>query len=181
VTLVRADTWQVFRAIARDAREDAAARRAKGRKMDGSGVAAVGRPKKARYGMPPDVHVVRAKGREYFYFQKNRCERDEGPRVKIAGRPYGDDGTPEPEWWAKYRALAGTEAEEENKAAGSFRGADRGIQAESGMGCAFGGHRRGVDAASRIRPGEVGHPAGDVRGTAACVGATGQFRRCAAR
>jgi integrase len=80
----------------------------------------VGRPRKARYGLPPHVHVVRAKGREYFYFQKNRCEKDEGPRVKLAGRPYADDGTPDPEWWVKYRVLAGIEAGEENKAAGTF-------------------------------------------------------------
>ena len=79
----------------------------------------MGRPRNARYGLPPDVHVVRAKGREYFYFQKNRCEKDEGPRVKLAGQPYDDDGTPDAEWWQSYRDLAGIDGEEK-KAAGTF-------------------------------------------------------------
>jgi hypothetical protein len=111
VTLGRAGAWQVFRVIAQEARISA--------ERVWTGVEAVGRPKNARYGMPADVHVVRAKGREYFYFQKNRREKDEGPRVKLAGRPYDDDGTPNTEWWESYRALAGIEGEE-NKTAGTF-------------------------------------------------------------
>jgi integrase len=111
VTLAEERAWQLFRVIAREARIFA--------ERVWKGVEAVGRPRNARYGLPPDVHVVRAKGREYFYFQKNRREKDEGPRVKLAGRPYGDDGTPDAEWWARYRSLAGIEADE-NKAAGTF-------------------------------------------------------------
>jgi hypothetical protein len=91
----------------------------KERRRAGSGVQAVGRPRNARYGMPPDVHVVWAKGREYFYFQKNRREKDEGPRVKLAGRPYDEDGTPNAEWWKSYRALAGIEGDED-KGTGTF-------------------------------------------------------------
>jgi integrase len=69
--------------------------------------------------MPADVHVVWAKGREYFYFQKNRARKGEGPRVKLAGQPYNDDGTPDREWWESYRVLAGVEAGEK-KPPGTF-------------------------------------------------------------
>jgi integrase len=87
--------------------------------MARTGGGAVGRRKDARYGLPPDVHVVWAKGREYFYFQRNRFRNGKGPRVKLAGRPYDDDGTPNGEWWQSYRALAGVEGTED-KTAGTF-------------------------------------------------------------
>src|SRR5262245_33058877 len=72
----------------------------------------MGRRKDARYGMPAHVHVVRAKGREYFYFQEYRGRASEGRRVKLAGRPYDDAGTPDTGWWESYRELAGVEGGE---------------------------------------------------------------------
>jgi integrase len=78
----------------------------------------VGRRKDARYGLPAHVHVVRSKGREYFYFQQYRGRRGQGPRVKLAGDPFVEEGTPSTGWWDNYRRLSGTNAGV--KAAGTF-------------------------------------------------------------
>jgi hypothetical protein len=78
----------------------------------------MGRRKDARYGMPAHVHVVRAKGREYFYLHEYRGRQGEGPRLKLPCRPYDDAGTPDADWWNKYRKLAGIEGEENT--AGTF-------------------------------------------------------------
>jgi hypothetical protein len=78
----------------------------------------VGRRKDARYGMPAHVHVVRAKGREYFYFQEHRGRPGEAARVKLPGGPYDEAGTPDAGWWNAYRKLAGIEDGE--KPAGTF-------------------------------------------------------------
>lgn len=67
----------------------------------------MGRRKDARYGLPAHVHVVTSKGREYFYFQQDRGRAGQGPRVKLAGKPYDDAGTPAAEWWDEYRRLGG--------------------------------------------------------------------------
>jgi integrase len=78
----------------------------------------MGRRKDARYGMPAGVHTIVAKGREYFYYQPHRGRSGAGARVKLAGRPYDDAGTPDAEWWQEYRRLAGVE--EGEKTAGTF-------------------------------------------------------------
>jgi integrase len=80
----------------------------------------VGRPGNARYGMPPHVHVVRAKGREYFYFQIRRGEKLAGRRTKIPGSPFDSSGAPDAEWWAVYRQAAGVREDEARGAAGTF-------------------------------------------------------------
>jgi integrase len=78
----------------------------------------MGRRKDARYGMPAHVHVVRAKGREYFYFQEHRGGPGQGFRVKLPGSPYDDAGTPVAEWWDEYRRLGGITSED--KPPGTF-------------------------------------------------------------
>jgi hypothetical protein len=65
------------------------------------------RPKTARRDVPPHVHCVRAGGREYYYFQANRNESGVKERVRLPGEPMLRDGTPNAEWWAEYRKLAG--------------------------------------------------------------------------
>lgn len=78
----------------------------------------MGRRNDARYGLPAGVHTVRSKGREYHYYQPNRGRAGEGPRVKIPGSPFAEDGTPDGDWWNAYRGLTGVAAGE--KAAGTF-------------------------------------------------------------
>src|SRR5262245_16527025 len=78
----------------------------------------MGARKDARYGMPAHVHVVHAKGREYFYFQQDRGRPGEGPRVKLPGNPYDHAGTPAAEWWDEYRRLGGVSGQD--KPPGTF-------------------------------------------------------------
>jgi hypothetical protein len=52
------------------------------------------------------VHVVRSRGHAYYYYQHGRGARLKGPRVKLPGAPFGDDGHPMDAWWAAYRELA---------------------------------------------------------------------------
>jgi integrase len=78
----------------------------------------VGPRKDARFGLPAHVHVVTAKGRDYYYFQTNRGRAGQGPRVKLAGSPYDDAGTPGAEWWDQYRRLGGVP--EPDKPPGTF-------------------------------------------------------------
>jgi integrase len=78
----------------------------------------MGRRKDARHWLPAHVHTVRSKEREYHYYQLHRGRPGQAPRVKIPGTPFGQDGTPESEWWDAYRRFSGTSAGE--KAAGTF-------------------------------------------------------------
>lgn len=81
----------------------------------------MGRPGSARYGLPPHVHVVRVKGREYFYYQARRGERTASDRTKLPGAPFDDNGAPDQQWWSVYRHVAGVAAEEcRTYAAGTF-------------------------------------------------------------
>jgi hypothetical protein len=66
----------------------------------------VGRPRKASVGLPVHVHVVRARGHLYYYYQHGRGARLKGPRVKLPGSPYDDRGHPIDAWWVAYRKLA---------------------------------------------------------------------------
>ncbi len=80
----------------------------------------MGRPRKASVKLPPHVHVVRARGRYYYYYQPHRgTDREAAGRVKLPGYPANSDGTPNAEWWEAYRACAGETAKKQ--AAGTFK------------------------------------------------------------
>jgi integrase len=64
------------------------------------------------------VHAVTSKGRQYFYFQQHRGRTGQGPRIKLAGQPYDDSGTPAAAWWDEYRRLGGITSED--KPPGTF-------------------------------------------------------------
>lgn len=70
-------------------------------------VCCVPKPRKHRIALPPHVHAVKAKGREYFYYQPNRGAQVKGARIRIAGVPFNIDGTPNSAWWANFRAASG--------------------------------------------------------------------------
>jgi integrase len=57
--------------------------------------------------LPPHVHAVKARGKDYYYFQRFRGTDREGERVKLPGVPFDGNGLPESEWWAAYRRLSG--------------------------------------------------------------------------
>jgi integrase len=80
----------------------------------------VGRPGNARYGLPPHVHVVTARGREYFYYQRRRNLSGQEPRVRIRGLPYDRDGVPDAEWWDAYREICGVSEDERDGKPGTF-------------------------------------------------------------
>ena len=67
----------------------------------------MGRPRKASVGLPVHVHVVRARGHDYYYYQQGRGARLKGPRVKLPAAPFEADGTPSSSWWTAYRRCAG--------------------------------------------------------------------------
>jgi hypothetical protein len=67
----------------------------------------VSRPRMPKLALPAHVHMVRAKGREYFYFQAYRGTKREGPRTPLPGCPTLPNGSPNPEWWSAWRRLAG--------------------------------------------------------------------------
>ena len=62
--------------------------------------------------------LVRARGREYFYHQRNRGTKRAGPRTLLAGCPFNPDGSPNDQWWTAYRQLEGVA--EPAARAGSF-------------------------------------------------------------
>jgi integrase len=78
----------------------------------------VGRPRRARVKLPPHVHAVKAKGKEYFYYQPYRGSEREATRVKLPGAPFDLDGTPSAAWWDAYRVLSGEK--ETGPRSGSF-------------------------------------------------------------
>ena len=57
--------------------------------------------------LPPHVHAVRARGKDYYYFQRFRGTAREVERVKLPGTPFDGDGMPNAEWWEAYRLQAG--------------------------------------------------------------------------
>jgi hypothetical protein len=67
----------------------------------------VGRPSKARAKLPPYVHAVKAKGKQYYYYQPHRGSEREKERVKLPGEPFDQDGLPDADWWNAYRVCAG--------------------------------------------------------------------------
>lgn len=71
------------------------------------------RTKKARRDIPPNVHCVRSRGNDYYYFQPSRGYAGEKIRVALPGDPRNRDGTPNNEWWAAYRKLMGEPAKTE--------------------------------------------------------------------
>jgi hypothetical protein len=56
--------------------------------------------------LPPHVHRVVAKGREYFYFQRNRWTKLEGPRIRLPNDVHSI------EFWRAYRDALGDEAQQ---------------------------------------------------------------------
>ena len=79
----------------------------------------MGRPRRAKVKLPPHVHAVKAKGKEYFYYQPYRGSEREATRVKLPGAPFDLDGTPSAAWWDAYRVLSGEK--ETGPRSGSFR------------------------------------------------------------
>jgi integrase len=67
----------------------------------------VARPRKASVKLPPHVHAVKARGKDYYYFQRFRGSEREEPRVKLPGMPLDRDGMPNAEWWRTYREISG--------------------------------------------------------------------------
>ena len=65
------------------------------------------RPRKPRIPLPPHVNPVRARGKDYYYFQPQRGTARAGKPIRIAGHPANPDGSPNEEWWEAYRNLAG--------------------------------------------------------------------------
>ncbi len=78
----------------------------------------MGRPRRARAKLPPHVHAVKAKGKEYYYYQPYRSTSRERERIKLPGAPFDDDGTPNAAWWQAYRDQ--TQERETGVRAGSF-------------------------------------------------------------
>lgn len=68
------------------------------------------RPRMRRVQLPPHVHCTRSKGKEYYSFHAFRGTKRAGPRVRLPGYPNNEDGTPNLEWWAAYRAASGVVA-----------------------------------------------------------------------
>ena len=78
----------------------------------------MGRPRKASVKLPPHVHAVKARGKDYYYFHPYRGTEREGLRVKLPGCPANSDGAANTEWWEAYRQCAGEPARK--PAAGTF-------------------------------------------------------------
>ena len=70
-----------------------------------SGGQNVPRPRMRSLTLPPHVHMVRAGGREYFYYHPYRGTKRAGTREKLPGCPQNPDGSLNAEWWATYRRL----------------------------------------------------------------------------
>lgn len=66
----------------------------------------MGRKRIARHSLPPHVHMTVMRGREYFAFHPHRGTTRAGKRVPLPGCPYLPDGTPNTEWWSRYRTAA---------------------------------------------------------------------------
>jgi hypothetical protein len=60
-----------------------------------------------RIAPPPHVHIVRARGREYCYYQFRRGTNHEGPRIALPGVPTLPNGDLNADWWYAYRQAAG--------------------------------------------------------------------------
>jgi integrase len=68
------------------------------------------RTNQARKDVPPHVHCVCSRGKDYYYFQPSRGYAGEKARVKLPGEPMNRDGTPNEQWWAAYRKCMGEPA-----------------------------------------------------------------------
>ena len=65
------------------------------------------RPGKARVRLPPHVHAVKARGKDYYYYQPYRGTSREEARVSLPGAPFDAHGIPNGAWWEAYRRAAG--------------------------------------------------------------------------
>jgi integrase len=77
------------------------------------------RPRKSRLVLPPHVHLVVSRGREYTAYHPFRGTKRAGARTALPGLPMLSNGEPNPEWWAAYRMASGREAPKPR--AGTFR------------------------------------------------------------
>ena len=66
------------------------------------------RPRRPRFALPPHVNPVRARGKDYYYFQPQRGTPRAGKPIRVPGYPANPDGSPNQDWWDAYRKLAGT-------------------------------------------------------------------------
>ena len=53
------------------------------------------------------MHAVKARGKDYYYFQRFRGTAREEPRVKLPGAPLDLRRNTQSEWWRAYRELSG--------------------------------------------------------------------------
>ncbi len=53
------------------------------------------------------MHAVKARGKDYYYYQRFRGTVREEPRMKLPGAPFERDGVPNADWWRTYRDFAG--------------------------------------------------------------------------
>jgi integrase len=53
------------------------------------------------------VHAVRARGKDYYYYQPYRGTSRETARVSLPGTPFDAHGIPDGAWWEAYRRAAG--------------------------------------------------------------------------
>ncbi len=65
------------------------------------------RPRMPSIHLPPHVHLVRSRGREYTSWHPFRGTKRAGVRVALPGLPMLPNGEPNPQWWARYRQLSG--------------------------------------------------------------------------
>jgi hypothetical protein len=76
------------------------------------------RPRKPRIALPPNMNVVRARGKDYYYFHPSRGTTRAGKAIRIFGEPIDADGSLNAAWWDHYRRLAGKNISEAR--AGTF-------------------------------------------------------------
>jgi hypothetical protein len=77
------------------------------------------RPRKSRIALPPHVHMVVSRGREYTAYHPFRGTKRAGKRIALPGLPMLPSGESNPEWWAAYRIASGTA--QTSTRAGTFR------------------------------------------------------------
>src|SRR5438309_4911961 len=65
------------------------------------------RPRKVRIALPSHINAVRARGKNYFYFQPSRGTGRAGAAIRIPGEPVNGDGSLNTSWWEEYRRLVG--------------------------------------------------------------------------
>src|SRR5215510_4447054 len=91
---VSADTVAYLLDCSRSTLDDYVRRGLLPRRTGTARVSFVSRPRMPKLALPAHVHMVRSRGREYFYFQPFRGTKREHPRTPLQGCPVNPDGTP---------------------------------------------------------------------------------------